>query len=76
MLLLGVEGRHVLYKQRAKVGGGVGMTTDIDLLLFQRSGSVREAACVHLFVSGGRRLICVHTHTLHVHVCCDVYGWK
>lgn len=47
MLLLGVE------EQRAKVGGGVGMTTDIDLLLLQRSGTVRKAVCTFVCVCRG-----------------------
>lgn len=47
------------------------MTTDIDPLLFQRSGSVRKAACVHLFASGGRSLTRAHTQS----ACARVLWW-
>lgn len=52
------------------------MTTDIDLLLFQRPRSVRKAACVHLFASVGRSLTCAHTACVCVCVvvCMDVEG--
>lgn len=40
-------------EQRAKVGGGVAMTTDIDLLLLQRSGTVRKAVCTFVSVCRG-----------------------
>lgn len=46
------------------------MTTDIDLLLFQGSALVREAACVPLFASGGgRSLTCTHPVCVCVCVC-------
>lgn len=49
------------------------MTTDIDLLLFQRPRLVRKAPCVHLFASGGEESdVCTHCVCLCVR--CGVYG--
>lgn len=53
------------------------MTTDIDLLLFQRSESDRKAACVHLFASGGEEFdVCTHCvcACVYVVVCMEVEG--